>query len=870
MNIIDQKVVEKRRNLNDIIEDLKFVLKTIKKENALEEIEQRLNEPYTFMIVGEVNSGKSSFVNALLGSKDLAKVSPQTCTDKINVIEYSEEPYEKELLDKYIKYIGRPIDILKNIRIVDTPGTNSMIVEHEKITESFIPEADLIIFVFPANNIEAGSAWSFFEKIAKKFQKNIIIVLTMKDIAKKEQIEINYQNAKVRAKDKGKETPIFITSSDMEFDGKEDSGFEEIRKFILDTVTGSKKEFGKLESLANQIKALLMEIKEDFYKRKKNLQEQKDIINIINKNIEISKKNSLNEVELWIKIILENYRNISKKVKNKLEEEITLWKLLRRSFSKKENLRNLEDEIKSLFIDELLRTTKEISSERSVKFINNVKNMLNKNLEELKEIEKSIDLKNIFYDFGEQRNKLIDNTINKIDEYIKNEKFMDLIKEEKLKSINSTIFSGTGLSVLGIILMASTQISIFDITGGIITGLGVMTGTVFAAFKKNKIIKKIEKKFDEGEELIKNNLESNLYGVVELIYNDIASLFSEFEANIITEYEKLEELDKVLDRYLERLKEFTKSLGDSMIFTLTMNPCLDRYLYVDKLIPDDTIRVKRIKDYPAGKGIDVSRVIKELGGVSVAIALLGGHNGRRIEEMLDEEGVIYSSIRISYETRMNIILEEKTQYRMSMPGEKVKKEKLQKVFEVLNSLVRENDTVVISGSLPKGVSPDYYTGLIFSLKQWGVNVFFDSDGKNLKAGLEAEPYCIKPNTHELSRLLEKEIDEKNKLEISKYARETLEKYKLQEILVSMGKYGSVYANWDEAYYAYPVELKVESAVGAGDSFLAGYVMKYEEDKMEAFRLANAAGNAAVLTPGTELCRKEDTMRLLPQIKIERL
>ncbi|WGS64949.1 1-phosphofructokinase family hexose kinase [Marinitoga aeolica] len=307
-----------------------------------------------------------------------------------------------------------------------------------------------------------------------------------------------------------------------------------------------------------------------------------------------------------------------------------------------------------------------------------------------------------------------------------------------------------------------------------------------------------------------------------------------------------------------------------MIFTLTMNPSLDRYIYIDQLIPDDTNRAKKLVDYPAGKGIDVSRVIKELGGVSVAVALLGGYNGRKIEEMLDEEGVIYSSVRIEHETRMNIILEEKTQYRMSMPGASVKREKLQKVFDILHSLVREGDTIVISGSLPKGVDPDYYTGLIFSLKQWGATVFFDADGKNLKAGLEAEPHCIKPNTHELSRLLDKDIDEKDKISISKYAKETLEKYKLNEILVSMGKYGSVYANWDEAYYAYPVKLEVKSAVGAGDSFLAGYVMKYEEDKLEAFRLANAAGNAAVLTPGTELCRKKDVLELLPKIKIEKL
>lgn len=561
MEIIDQKVISKKKEINDIIDDLSYILKDIKREENILDIKQRINEPYTFMIVGEVNSGKSSFVNALLKSADLAKVSPQTCTDKINVIEYSDKPYEKDLIDKYTKCIGRPFEILKNIRIVDTPGTNSMIIEHEKITESFIPNADLIIFVFPANNIEAGTAWRFFEKIVQKYQKNVIIVLTMKDIAKEEQIKTNFENAKIRAKDKGKDVPVFVVSSDMEMEDKENSGFDEVRKFIIETVTGIKKEFGKLESLANQIVALLNDIREDIYNKKKNLLDQIEIIEDIERNIDISKKNSINEIELWIKIILENYRNISKRVKNKLEDEITVWKLLKRSFSKKENIRALEEEIKNMYISELLNTTKEISSERSSKFIENIKDMLNKNIDELKKLEKTIDLKNIFYDFGEQRKKMIENTISKIDEYIKNEKFINLVKEEKLKSVNSAVFSGTGLSALGIILMMSTQVSVFDITGGIITGLGLMTGTVFAALKKNIIIKKIEKSFDEGEEIIKNNLESNLYGVVELIYNDINTLFSNYEDNVLAEKDKLESLNDTIERYINRLKDFIRSLG---------------------------------------------------------------------------------------------------------------------------------------------------------------------------------------------------------------------------------------------------------------------------------------------------------------------
>lgn len=310
-----------------------------------------------------------------------------------------------------------------------------------------------------------------------------------------------------------------------------------------------------------------------------------------------------------------------------------------------------------------------------------------------------------------------------------------------------------------------------------------------------------------------------------------------------------------------------------MIFTLTMNPCLDRYIYIDKLILDDTIRAKKVKDYPAGKGIDVSRVIKELDGISIAIAILGGEMGDRIERMLDKEGVIYSSIRVENETRMNIILEsDKGQYRISMPGARITKKKLNVVFEMLDALVRPDDIVVISGSLPKGVKPEAYFEIIKLLKEKKSFVYFDSDGEKLKFGIKACPDVIKPNKYEFSRLIEKEINENDLNTLVREGRNVIKRYGLKEILLTLGSKGSLLITVEEAYYSLPVDVPVKSAVGAGDSFLAAYVLKRSENVSvrDAFKWANAAGNAAVMTPGTELCRKDDVLNLLGKIKIKKI
>ena len=308
-----------------------------------------------------------------------------------------------------------------------------------------------------------------------------------------------------------------------------------------------------------------------------------------------------------------------------------------------------------------------------------------------------------------------------------------------------------------------------------------------------------------------------------------------------------------------------------MIFTLTMNPCLDRYIYVDKLVVDDTIRAKKTVDYPAGKGIDVSRVIKELGGVSVAISLIGGDTGRKLEEMLDKEGVIYSSIRVPQETRLNVILETKEgQYRISMPGERIGVKKLESVLDVLHALVRENDTVVVSGSLPSGVSPDFYTGVVFTLKQWGVTVYFDADGDKLLAGLIGQPDYIKPNLHEFQRLIDKEIS--NVTEMIEQAERIISIYGLKGILLTLGGKGAYYISLDKTLYTASVKVPVKSAVGAGDSFLAAFALKKAEGASdeEALKWANAAGAAAVMTPGTMLCKKEDVEELLKVITVDTL
>lgn len=308
-----------------------------------------------------------------------------------------------------------------------------------------------------------------------------------------------------------------------------------------------------------------------------------------------------------------------------------------------------------------------------------------------------------------------------------------------------------------------------------------------------------------------------------------------------------------------------------MIFTLTLNPSLDRFIYVDEIIEDDTVRVKESADYPAGKGVDVSRVINELGGHSVAILPLGGEAGRRISGMLELEGVVYSSIGVVAETRTNIIVQEKKhQYRFSLPGAPLSEAEGTQVLKTLKLLVRKDDFLVLSGSIPKGFTSSVYKQLSNEARIKGAKVYIDSDGMPLLEGVKSSPDGIKPNLHELQRLVGRELSGESEYSVA--MKEISQQYGINEILLTLGGDGALCLIKGEIYRVKVPKVVVKSAVGAGDSFLGAYCMYCERksDTEETLRMAAAASSAAVMTPGTELCRYEDVVKLKEFIEVSKI
>jgi len=305
-----------------------------------------------------------------------------------------------------------------------------------------------------------------------------------------------------------------------------------------------------------------------------------------------------------------------------------------------------------------------------------------------------------------------------------------------------------------------------------------------------------------------------------------------------------------------------------LIFTLTMNPSLDRYLYVDELIPDDSIRVKDTQEYAAGKGIDVSRVIREIGGTSIAICPLGGSNGERIEFMLDNEKVLYAAVRVRHETRMNIIVQTfKNQYRLNLPGKPLNETEYELILDMIRTVLRKGDILVASGSLPHGLKPSSYAEIVRIAKAKGVRVYVDTDGENLQAAVKEKPFGIKPNIHELSRLVGRDVKVED---VPHIASHISKEFGITDVLVTLGKDGAIAFVDGEIYRIKPLKIVAKSGVGAGDSFLAGFIHKRNESVEEALKIASACGASAAMNEGTTLAKRSEVEELVKKVEIEKI
>lgn len=305
-----------------------------------------------------------------------------------------------------------------------------------------------------------------------------------------------------------------------------------------------------------------------------------------------------------------------------------------------------------------------------------------------------------------------------------------------------------------------------------------------------------------------------------------------------------------------------------MFYTMTLNPALDYNMTLKEFAPGMVNRAVKEEIIPGGKGLMVSRMLKNLGIESTAFGLVAGFTGAELTRMVHELGIRTSFVSLpAGMTRINVKLWGGLEGEINASGPECDEKSLQVLFEKLTMLTKE-DTLVLSGSVPASLPKDIYVDMIKHGKEKGVRFVVDATGDLLRSTLSCRPFLVKPNHHELGELYGTTLTTKE--DVAVYAKKLREEG-ARNVLVSMAGDGAVLAGSDgSVWFGEAPKGQVVNTVGSGDSMVAGFLAGYETGNCveQAFKTGIASGSASAFSP--ELGKKDEVEALLQKIEINRV
>ena len=570
--LINRNIQTLRAQIEEIIKDLHELtveIGHVELAKTVSDLRNRIHEPFMFVIVGEVKAGKSSFINALLSTgREITKVAPQPMTDTIQQILYGEKE-EIITINPYLKKILIPEEILREIAIVDTPGTNTIIEHHQEITESFIPASDLIVFVFEAKNPYRESAWKFFDFIHQDWRRKVIFILQQKDLMSPEDLAVNERGVIEYAEKKGIQNPnVFAVSAKQEQEGlKEESGFAAVRDYISERITGGKAPILKMENNIATSQNISERIDQGLKLRQEQWKADKAFRADISDTLDHQEVKSKKQVDVLVENLLAGYDRITLKKAQELNSGLGFFSLLRRSFSsifsKKASAKEwLEGLAKGLETDLKLALNEKLQS--------GVGDLA----DSIQQMAKMIDLKirtsktilsndhDIFSDIAERRSNVLRELQDAFTRFLdRSENFTDDELFPDKKALSPNIAAGGGIAVIGIILTAVTNISVLDITGGVLSAIGFLFAGVSTRVKRRKIIDGFQQEIDRGRGQLEDEVSEKLKTYILHLKEKIGSNFEGFDTMLEKEAKQIEalaekhqDINQRLDTMLEQLK----------------------------------------------------------------------------------------------------------------------------------------------------------------------------------------------------------------------------------------------------------------------------------------------------------------------------
>jgi small GTP-binding protein len=529
-----------------------------------------VREPLLFVVVGEVKAGKSSLLNALFG-QEFAKVDVLPATDRVYIFRHGTEEKSIEassqLTERYL-----PIPFLRDFNVVDTPGTNTMVPEHQTITESFVPRADIVLFVFSVVNPWSQSAWELLNFVQKKWLKNVVFVLQQADLRETSEIEIIHRHLQDTAMQKlGFVPPVFPVSArkallarttglDKEQLWRE-SGFGPLEEQINRMVNESGVRILKLQSTARTAGVILQEVADEIHGSVETIIRDEKHLGRVNEFLQVRKDTTLRQVAGFLRGVEQACRECARQGTRLLEEKLSFWRTWRLVWSREKWQHEFQNDVEAK-----LRRTVEPQVENAVQLLETDLRGLWPQLQDTIEAqfasEGKTHMRKTIPDFARQRRELLQSIQLTLAERVAGKGVEEQL-DKMFRETAAWLRLPVGVAAAGgivTVIVAMSSAAVADVTGTLAVSAAVI-GTIVAFTQRRKILAAYEKEMEKKREELTHAIEEQMKHAIDLFYKEIAVAFEPLAAFCTAERKRYEPLLEQAKGLQDLLRGLTQRLG---------------------------------------------------------------------------------------------------------------------------------------------------------------------------------------------------------------------------------------------------------------------------------------------------------------------
>jgi len=528
-HILSLELKQRFETLRDLLQRALWLAERCADIEAVQILRARLTNLQAaalIVIVGEVKAGKSSFINALV-REEVCEVAPGPCTVRIQELVYG--------IDRKVDSLGEawqrvylPKEVLREVTMVDTPGTNSIILNHQTITENYIPQSDLVVFVFSAANPHTKSAWELLTLIKKEWHRKMVFVLQQSDRASQKELTTNWEHVNQYARDRQVENPmIFTLSAKRELEGIPESGFNEFRTYLQNAIGSGEVWRMKIEGSYQMIRAVMGKLLTHLRAEKESIDQERAFYRDLLAKVDARITTASALKQTIVEKLSNTYDNLARRSEDEFARGLRMGNLLKRAvpFLRDKDTRTWLRDLKARFQDSAQREIQIEAAGVSKDLFDEVRALMDELTQSIEQRqERTRETAQLPQADGHMA--MLQQLRSKLEDIRVDEDIMKG-KVAETKDVRKLALAGSLLAGLGIVIAALSPILWLDITGGIFLATGIFLVVAGLLWRRSSVLKDFKQRLGDSRQEFHDRVEGEFSKIFEGLFYEVRQALTE-------------------------------------------------------------------------------------------------------------------------------------------------------------------------------------------------------------------------------------------------------------------------------------------------------------------------------------------------------